>query len=92
VTRVWAPGHLHMFEDQVLPHATHTEVRIITNKKVSGRYHEKSSCCSCSCCCNLTLINGSAPAGEEMFTDYGGSYWFDLRNITLDDEPVSIRA
>lgn len=37
VTRVWAPGHLHMFEDQVLPHATHTEVRIITNKKVSGR-------------------------------------------------------
>ena len=43
VTRVWAPGHQHMFEDQLLPHATHTEVRIITKKKVSGRYQKKSS-------------------------------------------------
>ena len=36
VTRTWAHGDLRMFEEQELPHATHTEVLIRTSKNVSG--------------------------------------------------------
>ena len=37
ITRMWAPGERPMFEDQVLAHATHTEVLIETKKNVSGQ-------------------------------------------------------
>ena len=43
-------------------------------------------------CCYLTITNIFATVGEEMFTDYGGSHWFDLRNLTLDAELVSAKS
>lgn len=36
VTRTWANSDLRMFEEQELPHATHTGVLIRTSKNVSG--------------------------------------------------------